>query len=167
MRYHGWEPGVRIHESALIGGPPNMYGWQDGDEIHPVRLGEDVQIGAYCAIDGGYDSATVIGARTIIMQLSHVAHDCKLGTDVTLAVGTILGGYVTIGDGSKLGLNSTVLPYRKIGSGCTIGAGAVVTSNVPDGETWAGNPARPVTGRDPRPFSEREHDEIFERVRCE
>ena len=32
----------------------------------------------------------------------------------------------------------------RIGDGATIGAGAIVTRDVPAGETWAGNPARRI-----------------------
>jgi maltose O-acetyltransferase len=35
-----------------------------------------------------------------------------------------------------------ILPGLTVGEGAMIGAGAVVTKSVPDGETWAGNPAR-------------------------
>jgi len=37
-----------------------------------------------------------------------------------------------------------VIPNLKIGKWCTIGAGAVVISDIPDGATVVGNPARIV-----------------------
>jgi UDP-2-acetamido-3-amino-2,3-dideoxy-glucuronate N-acetyltransferase len=41
-----------------------------------------------------------------------------------------------------IGVNASILPMRKVGAGARIGAGAVVTHDVPAGETWIGNPAR-------------------------
>jgi acetyltransferase-like isoleucine patch superfamily enzyme len=49
---------------------------------------------------------------------------------------------VSVGPGSWLGVNVTVLPGVKIGTGCVIGAGAVVTRDVPDWHIAAGVPAR-------------------------
>lgn len=48
---------------------------------------------------------------------------------------------VVIREGASIGANSTILPGIKIGFRSLIGAGSVVTKNVPDGEVWVGNPA--------------------------
>lgn len=45
-------------------------------------------------------------------------------------------------DDVSIGANATILPGIRLGKGCVIGAGAVVTKEVPPGETWVGNPAR-------------------------
>ena len=149
----GWVSG-RIHVTAMVGEPPQMLGWSDGDALHYPVLGEGVEIGAYSCVDAGFEYPTRIGAGSWVMKQVHVGHDCVLGERVTIASGSVLGGFVEVGDDSKLGLGVVVLPYRVIGKGCTIGAGAVVTRSVPDGETWAGNPARRVE-RNSVPFSER------------
>lgn len=54
---------------------------------------------------------------------------------------TVLGKY------AFLGVNSVVLPGVKIGNGAVIGAGAIVTKNVPDYEIWAGTPAKKIGER--------------------
>ena len=46
--------------------------------------------------------------------------------------------------GASIGAGAVILPGLTIGEGAMIGAGAVVTRNVPPGETWVGNPARPL-----------------------
>ena len=44
--------------------------------------------------------------------------------------------------GATIGAGSTILPGLTIGENAMIGAGSVVTKDVPSGEIWAGNPAR-------------------------
>lgn len=44
--------------------------------------------------------------------------------------------------GASLGANSTILPGITIGSGSLVGAGSVVTKNIPDNQVWVGNPAK-------------------------
>ena len=42
---------------------------------------------------------------------------------------------------ARIGVSVTILPGLVIGENALIGAGSVVTHNVPDGEIWFGNPA--------------------------
>jgi serine O-acetyltransferase len=86
----------------------------------------------------------------------------KIGSDVTIYHGVTLGrsdagvraGTVdlSVGDSVFIGAGAVVLAHSdralRIGDGATIGANAVVLSDVPAGETWAGNPARPVAHLD-------------------
>lgn len=55
---------------------------------------------------------------------------------------------VTIKDFVWCGANVTILPGVTIGEGCIIGAGSVVTQNIPDYAIAAGNPAKVIKYRD-------------------
>ena len=46
--------------------------------------------------------------------------------------------------GAVIGANATILPGITIGKNAVVGAGAIVTKSVPDGETWVGNPAHKI-----------------------
>ena len=61
------------------------------------------------------------------------------------------GGSVTIGDDCWIGGNTTILPYVTIGRGCMIGAGSVVTRDVPEFSLAMGVPARVVRKVDAAP----------------
>ncbi|MCB0083940.1 MAG: maltose O-acetyltransferase, partial [Caldilineaceae bacterium] len=47
-----------------------------------------------------------------------------------------------VGDFAFIGAGAVLLPRIQIGAHATVGAGAIVTKNVPDGVTVVGNPAR-------------------------
>jgi maltose O-acetyltransferase len=70
---------------------------------------------------------------------------------------------ITIGDNTWLGGNVTVLPGVTIGSNSVVGAGAVVTKDVPDNVIVVGTPAkvlREITDAD-REYWERQADEYY------
>jgi sugar O-acyltransferase (sialic acid O-acetyltransferase NeuD family) len=77
----------------------------------------------------------------------YVAHDCVIGDFVTFAPKVTCSGNVTIEDHAYIGAGAVIKqgtrdrPLR-IGRGAVVGMGAVVTKDVPAGETWVGNPAR-------------------------
>ncbi len=87
---------------------------------------------------------TTIGAGSIINTTSSVDHDGIIGEFVHIAPGCHLAGNVRVGDSSFLGIGTVVIPERTVGSRSVVGAGAVVTRDVPDNETWIGCPARPM-----------------------
>jgi acetyltransferase EpsM len=50
-----------------------------------------------------------------------------------------------MGEGSMMGVGSSVIPCVKIGSWATIGAGAAVVRDIPDGVTAVGVPAKEIS----------------------
>ena len=84
---------------------------------------------------------TEIGTNVILNTGCTVDHHNQIGDHVHIAPGVNTGGDVTIGEGTLLGIGSTVMPGRVVESWCTVGAGACVTKTVPQGATVVGVPA--------------------------
>lgn len=132
-----------IDRSALIGFPPEHRDYVEGvTPNHGVALGPDVRINSFVTVDGGWKEPTRVGARTFLMTKVHIGHDAQIGEDCEIAAGATIGGHVHVGDRTKIGVNACTTTGVRIGKDCVIGAGAVVTKDVPDGEVWAGVPAR-------------------------
>jgi acetyltransferase-like isoleucine patch superfamily enzyme len=67
-----------------------------------------------------------------------------VGEACHICPGVVLAGRVRVGAGAMLGIGAKVLPCLNIGEHATIGAGAVVTRDVPPGVTVVGVPAHPM-----------------------
>lgn len=83
-----------------------------------------------------------VGSHVVMMPGVTVTHDDVVEDFATLAAGVSLGGGVRIGRAAYLGMNSSVREGTRVGAGSRVGMGAAVLGDVPDGETWAGVPAR-------------------------
>jgi sugar O-acyltransferase (sialic acid O-acetyltransferase NeuD family) len=126
MESHGFRPRSLIHKTAIIS--------------RTADLGKNIQLLAGSII-GSFAS---IGDYSIINSGANVDHDCAIGKNCHLAPRAALAGEVTVEDNVFVGINATILPRLRIGSGATVGAGAVVTKDVSNGVVVTGSPARPL-----------------------
>jgi UDP-N-acetylglucosamine acyltransferase len=131
-----------IHPTAVIGDPPEHRDYKAMDPMYHPRIADSARIEALVTVDAGLFRPTSIGSRTWLMKKVHVGHDAIIGMGCEIAPLTSVGGEVMIGDRVKVGQGATFKPRVVVGSDAVIGMGAVVTKNVPAGETWVGNPAR-------------------------
>lgn len=111
-------------------------------QIGLLILGDYVEVGSNTCIDRGALADTVIGDYTKINNLCHIAHNNKIGKNVTITGCVNVSGSNIIDDSVWIAPNSSIRGWVHIEEGATVGMGAVVVKNIPAGETWVGNPAK-------------------------
>lgn len=118
--------------------------------VHPRALvGRRVTIGTGSIICAGTVITTdiQIGQHVIINLNCTVGHDSRLDAFVTIAPGVNVSGNVYVAPGCDLGTNSTIIQGLSIGHWSILGAGAVVSKDVPPNVTAVGIPAKPIKER--------------------
>lgn len=119
--------------------------------VGKIIIGDNNMISDLVTIHRGVgDRETEIGNNGFIMAHSYIAHDCKLGDDVTISPNVSLAGHVVVLDGANVGMGSMVHQKVTIGSFCMIGMGSVVTRDIPPFAKAYGNPAKVVGHNDYR-----------------
>ena len=112
-------------------------------KMDDVEIGEGALFSPFTTVT----SNVRIGRHFQCNLYSYVEHDCKIGDFVTFAPAVRCNGHVSIGDGTYIGAGAIIRQGLTIGAEATIGMGAVVTKDVPAGETWVGNPARLISAK--------------------
>ena len=107
-----------------------------------VEIGDNVEIANFVNIDCGTLSATRIGNGSKIDHHVHISHNVTIGRNTIIVAHVVLCGSCTIGDNCWIGAGALIRESIVIGNNVCVGMGAVVVRDIPDGETWAGNPAR-------------------------
>jgi sugar O-acyltransferase (sialic acid O-acetyltransferase NeuD family) len=115
--------------------------------IHPsVKRSRHVRIGPggmICA-DNILTTNIDIGAHALLNLDCTVGHDSKLADYISMMPGVHISGDVTTDIGAYFGTGAVAINGVRVGAWSVIGAGAVVSSDVPRGMIAVGVPAKPV-----------------------
>ncbi|WP_432511352.1 acyltransferase [Kineococcus sp. SYSU DK001] len=120
--WFGSGKGIELGDRSAIG--------MDALVIGPVRIGNDVMMGPRCVLLAS-------------------AHETASVDEPMTAQGFRDDRPIVIEDDVWIGAGCTILPGRRIGTGSIVGAGSIVTADVPPWTVVAGNPARVVKHRRP------------------
>lgn len=131
----------RIFGHAYIGAPPQDMAFKGGKTY--VRIGDNNIIREFSTIHCGTapDSTTIIGNNNFLMVGAHVAHNCKIGSNIVMVNCASLGGYVEVNDFAFLGGFVIVHQFTKIGSYTMCGILTKITKDIPPFMLVDGNPA--------------------------
>lgn len=119
------EDDVYIGPYCVIGMPPEWKGKEDQNKGVIIRKG--TVLTGMVTIDGGAERTTDIGPGCYIMKHAYIAHDCILGSNVTMSAGSKLAGFCTVGDKVNLGMGAAVHQKTTLPEGIMIGINGVVT----------------------------------------
>ena len=148
-------PDVKLGRNVRISGFVNLYGCDIGDDTKIgafVEIQKGASIGARCKIS----SHTFICEGVKIDEAVFVGHNVTFINDrypcATNATGELQSEAdwhcerTFIKRGASIGSGVTLLGGITVGENAIVGAGSVVTKDVPANAVVAGNPARPVDG---------------------
>jgi len=147
----------RIADDVVLGRDVRIFGFVN---LYGCRIGDETKIGAFVEVQKN----AVIGKRckisshTFICEGVHMEDNVFIGhgvmfTNVLYPRATNPDGMLqtekdwevvptVVKEGALIGSGAVILCGVTIGRSAAVGAGAVVTRDVPAGEVWVGNPAR-------------------------
>ena len=105
-----------------------------------VAIGEGTRIYRNVHIGTSASDHITIGKNCVLTGCTILGHDASLNR----YLGKSISGPVVIGDDCFIGFNATILKGITIGNAAIVGAGAVVTKDVPARCVVAGNPAKVI-----------------------
>ncbi|MCA9053704.1 MAG: acyl-ACP--UDP-N-acetylglucosamine O-acyltransferase [Planctomycetaceae bacterium] len=123
--------GVEIHSHAVIGDTPQDRRYAGEASRCVIGAGTIIREGVTIHRATGAGETTIVGERCQLMTNSHVAHNCRLGNDVLLISGALLGGHVVVGDRAIVSGNTGVHQFVRIGALAMVACVAPVTQDVP------------------------------------
>lgn len=145
---------VVIEDGALIFHPENVYLEEEvyighqailkGYFKNTLRVGRGTWIGQGCFLHagGGIDIGEIVGIGPKVSILTSTHEEPPPGDERPIMAGPLQFRPVRLLDGCDIGVGAIILPGVTIGRGAQVGAGAVVTRDVPDRAVVVGNPAR-------------------------
>jgi acetyltransferase-like isoleucine patch superfamily enzyme len=155
----GGADGLRIAADVRLGNGVKLFAFVN---LYGCTVGDETRIGCFVEIQCG----ATIGARCKISSHSFICEGVTIEDEVFIGHGVMFindswpratdghGRVCAKGDwhcqrtrvrkGASIGSGATILGGITIGENAMVGAGSVVTRDVPAGTTVVGNPARPL-----------------------
>jgi len=124
-----------VHPGAVVGsdgfGNVNTGGtWLKVPQVGGLRIGNDVEIGANCAIDRGAIDDTVLGNGVRLDNLVHIAHNVQIGDHSALAACVGVAGSTSIGRRCMLAGQAGIEGHITICDDVVVGGASVITKDI-------------------------------------
>ena len=164
MSFKALGENVTIHEPSVIL-KPEMVEIGDGariDSFVKIEGGQGVTLGRWVHV-GSFAHVNIGGGRLIVGEGVAICSGAKVLSGSNMKSGEFMScaapadrqvierRVTVLEDQSYVGSGAIVLPGLRLGRGAVVGAGAVVTHDVPPWEIWAGVPAKRIGMRERAP----------------
>lgn len=143
-----------VHSGAVIGADGFGYARDVGPDGAPisvkkyhsgtVEVGDDVELGALCAVDRALAGVTKIGNGVKVDNLVQIAHNVHIGDGTVIAAQAGIAGSSSVGRYGMIGGQAGITDHVSVGDRVMLAAGVGVYRKVPDGSIMSGAvPAMP------------------------
>ena len=149
------EPGVLVFHPDRISIGSNVYVGHGtilkAYHLNEMVIGANTWIGQGCFLHsaGGIEIGSCVGIGPGVKILTSAHRDDRV--DLPIMHQALVFGRVVLADGCDVGVGAILLPGVTIGEGAVVGAGSIVSRDVPPFGVVAGNPARLLRMRDGKP----------------
>jgi UDP-N-acetylglucosamine acyltransferase len=135
--------GNLIFQFATVGSVPQDLKYRGEDSR--LVIGDRNTIREFVSLNPGTMGGgmmTRVGSHNLLMMYCHIAHDCLLGDRNIIANGATLGGHVVVEDYVIVGGLVGIHQFVKVGTSALLGAGSMVSKDVPPYCNATGDRAR-------------------------
>lgn len=134
---------IRLGNNVYVGHQTILKGYYQNE----LSVGDETWIGQQCFMHsaGGLSIGARVGIGPGVKIITSVHAD--VGRDTPILLSPVETAPVVVEDDADLGTGAILMPGVRVGRGAQIGAGAVVTSNIPAYSVAIGTPARVVRER--------------------
>jgi UDP-N-acetylglucosamine acyltransferase len=132
-----------IFQFATVGSVPQDLKYRGEDSR--LVIGDRNTIREFVSLNPGTTGGgmmTRVGSHNLLMMYCHIAHDCLLGDRNIIANGATLGGHVVVEDYVIVGGLVGIHQFVKVGTSALLGAGSMVSKDVPPYCNATGDRAR-------------------------
>jgi UDP-N-acetylglucosamine acyltransferase len=121
-----------FYSFSIVGGDPQDLTYT-GQRVH-LEVGDENEFREFCTVHRGTikgGGVTRMGSHNLIMAYAHIGHDCIIGDHVILTNGAQLAGHSVVEDYAGISAFCLFHQFVRIGSHSYIGAGTIITQDVP------------------------------------
>jgi len=132
-----------VYEHAVLGGVPQHTGFKEGVAETWLEVGNNNVFRESVTVNRAYydGKSTILGDNNFLMFAAHIGHDCEIGSNVTIAPSSGIGGHVIIADRVFISGGVMVHQFVNIGQYAMIGGNSKITQDVLPYMITDGNPA--------------------------
>lgn len=134
-------------ESHCVVGTPAEHRNYFTSSLGKISIGNNNIIREFSTIHSGTSSnTTVLKSNIIVLNHSHIAHDCIIEHKTNISANVTLAGHVYVMEGANIALGTVIHQFSIVGAYSMVGMNSTVTlkSKILPGKICVGSPSQPI-----------------------